>query len=871
MNHIKKVLIIALVLGSSIMSQAQDKIVYPDINYAGTPRTLVIGGINVSGVEGYEDYMLSGISGLTVGQTITVPGNEVTNAVKRYWKHGLFSDVSIGADSIVGNKIYLNIYLQTLPRVSEINYIGLKKSEREDMEAKLGLLKGGQVTPNILSRAKFLAKKYFDDKGFNNADISIMQRDDVTNKNSVILDVVVDKKQKMRVRDIIIDNNRALTNSKIKGGLFKKGAFKKIHEAGKLGSLFKSKKFTPERWKEDKRNLIKKYNELGYRDAVIVKDSVWTVDDKHVSVYVKVDEGTKYYIRNITWVGNTVYPTDYLSTLLGMKKGDVYNQTLMNKRLTEDEDAVGNQYWNNGYLFYNLQPTEMNVVGDSIDLEMRITENQQARLNHVRINGNDRLYENVVRRELKTKPGDLFSKEALMRSARELASMGHFDPEKVNPDVKPDPENGTVDINWNLQQKSNDQVEFSLGWGQNGLIGRVGLKLNNFSIRNLFNKNSERRGILPIGDGEVLSVGVQTNGRYYQSYNMNYSTNWFGGKRPTQFSIGAYYSKSTDVSSNYYNSGYMTNYYNYMYGYGNYAYNNYENYYDPDTYIKLIGASLGWGKRLRWPDDYFTLSVQLAYTRYMLKNWRYFLLSTGNANNLNLNFSINRTSTDNQLYPRKGSEFTASVSLTPPWSKWDKKDYQNLALDPQSSTYLAEQQEKYKWVEYHKWKFKAKTYTALSGGQKCFVLMTRVEFGLLGSYNRYKKSPFETYYVGGDGMSGYTTGYAEETIGLRGYENGQLTPRGYEGYAYDRMSLELRYPFLLGNTTIYGLGFVEAGNAWDETKKFNPFDMKRSAGVGVRIFLPMVGLMGIDWAYGFDTVFGKKGGSLFHFILGQEF
>lgn len=871
MNHIKKVLIIALVLGSSIMSQAQDKIVYPDINYAGTPRTLVIGGINVSGVEGYEDYMLSGISGLTVGQTITVPGNEVTNAVKRYWKHGLFSDVSIGADSIVGNKIYLNIYLQTLPRVSEINYIGLKKSEREDMETKLGLLKGGQVTPNILSRAKFLAKKYFDDKGFNNADISIMQRDDVTNKNSVILDVVVDKKQKMRVRDIIIDNNRALTNSKIKGGLFKKGAFKKIHEAGKLGSLFKSKKFTPERWKEDKRNLIKKYNELGYRDAVIVKDSVWTVDDKHVSVYVKVDEGTKYYIRNITWVGNTVYPTDYLSTLLGMKKGDVYNQTLMNKRLTEDEDAVGNQYWNNGYLFYNLQPTEMNVVGDSIDLEMRITENQQARLNHVRINGNDRLYENVVRRELKTKPGDLFSKEALMRSARELASMGHFDPEKVNPDVKPDPENGTVDINWNLQQKSNDQVEFSLGWGQNGLIGRVGLKLNNFSIRNLFNKNSERRGILPIGDGEVLSVGVQTNGRYYQSYNMNYSTNWFGGKRPTQFSIGAYYSKSTDVSSNYYNSGYMTNYYNYMYGYGNYAYNNYENYYDPDTYIKLMGASLGWGKRLRWPDDYFTLSVQLAYTRYMLKNWRYFLLSTGNANNLNLNFSINRTSTDNQLYPRKGSEFTASVSLTPPWSKWDKKDYQNLALDPQSSTYLAEQQEKYKWVEYHKWKFKAKTYTALSGGQKCFVLMTRVEFGLLGSYNRYKKSPFETYYVGGDGMSGYTTGYAEETIGLRGYENGQLTPRGYEGYAYDRMSLELRYPFLLGNTTIYGLGFVEAGNAWDETKKFNPFDMKRSAGVGVRIFLPMVGLMGIDWAYGFDTVFGKKGGSQFHFILGQEF
>lgn len=871
MNHIYKVLMVATAITCGVTVHAQDKIIHPDINYAGTPRTVVIGGIAVSGVQGYEDYMLSGISGLSVGQTITVPGNDITDAVKRYWKHGLFSDVSISADSIVGNKIYLNIYLQTLPRVSEINYIGLKKSEREAMETKLGLLKGGQVTPNTISRAKFLAKKYFDDKGFNNADIDIMQRDDVSNKNSVILDVIVDKKAKMRVRHIEIVGNEALSDKKIKGSLFTKGAFKKIHESGKFGNIFKSKKYTPERWKEDKRNLIKKYNEYGFRDAVILEDSVWNVDDKHVNILVKVDEGTKYYLRNITWVGNTVYATDYLNALLGMKKGDVYNQTLMSKRLTEDDDAVGNKYWNNGYLFYNLQPTEVNIVGDSIDLEMRITENQQARLNHVRINGNDRLYENVVRRELKTKPGDLFSKEALMRSARELASMGHFDPEKVNPDVKPDPENGTVDINWNLEQKSNDQIEFSLGWGQNGLIGRVGLKLNNFSIRNLFNKNSERRGILPIGDGEVLSLGVQTNGRFYQSYNMNYSTNWFGGKRPTQFSVGAYYSKSTGVSDNFYNSSWRNSYMNYMYGYGNYAYNNYENYYDPDTYIKMMGASLGWGKRLRWPDDYFTLSVQLAYTRYMLKNWRYFLMSTGNANNLNLNFSINRTSTDNQLFPRRGSEFTASVSLTPPWSKWDKKDYENLALNRQSSTFLAEQQEKYKWVEYHKWKFKAKTYTALSGGQKCFVLMTRVEFGLLGSYNRFKKSPFETYYVGGDGMSGYSTGYAEETIGLRGYENGSLTPYLYEGYAYDRMSLELRYPFLLGNTTIYGLGFIEAGNAWDDTRKFNPFDMKRSAGLGVRIFLPMVGLMGIDWAYGFDKVFGKKGGSQFHFILGQEF
>lgn len=850
---------------------AQQKIVNPDITYSGTPKTYKLAGLTVTGIEGYEDYVLTGISGLTVGQELEVPGTAITDAVKRYWKHGLFSDVSISADSIVGDNIYLKIHLAPRPRISTINYNGLKKTEREDMEKKLGLLKGGQITPNMIDRAKILAKKYFEDKGYKNAEVFIRQRDDVAAKNQVILDIDVDKKEKLKVRSIIIDGDNQLGEKKIKGTLFSKGAFAKTHEAGKLANILKSKKFTPERWAEDKKNLITKYNEYGYRDAMIVKDSVWNVDPKHVDIYVKVDEGKKYYIRNIKWVGNTVYSTDYLSRLLDMKKGDVYNQTYLNKRLSQDEDAVGNAYWNNGYLFYNLQPTEVNIVGDSIDLEMRITEGQQARINRVKINGNDRLYENVVRRELRTKPGDLFSKEALQRSARELASMGHFDPEAINPVPEPNYEDGTVDINYNLKQKSNDQVELSLGWGQTGVIGRVGLKLNNFSMANLFRKNREHRGILPIGDGETLSLGAQTNGTYYQSYNAQYSTNWLGGKRPIQFSVGMSYSKQTDVSSNYYNSGYMNNYNNYRYGYGNYNYNSYENYYDPDKYVKLLSVYAGWGKRLSWPDDYFTLSLQLQYQRYMLRNWRYFIMSNGSANNLNLNIALNRTSTDNQLFPRRGSDFSVSLTITPPWSKWDHKDYAHLATDRNSPTYSQEQQEKYRWVEYHKWKFKARTFTALTSGQKCFVLMTRVEFGLLGSYNKNKKSPFETYYMGGDGMSGYSTGYAEETIGLRGYENGSLTPYGAEGYAYSRMSLELRYPFLLGNTTIYGLGFVEAGNAWTETSKFNPFDMKRSAGLGVRIFLPMVGMMGIDWAYGFDKVFGTKGGSQFHFILGQEF
>ena len=887
MRYIKKTAVLLTLLfamGTQLM--AQDVIVNPDISYAGTPRTCEIGGITVKGVEGYEDFVLIGLSGLSVGQMITVPGSEITDAVKRYWRHGLFSNVAITADSIVGSKIYLCINLATRPRVSNIFYHGIKKGERDDMEAKLGIMKGSQITPNMIDRAKILAKRYFDDKGYKNAEIEIVLRDDVSEKNMVILDVNIDKKDKMKVRKIIFEGNNNLSAKKIKGNLFKKGAFGKINEAGKLSNLFKAKKFTAERYEEAKKALIDKYNELGYRDAVILKDSVWNNDEKHVNVFVKVDEGQRYYIRNITWVGNTVVTTDYLDQVLGMKKGDIYNQKLMNKRLTEDEDAVGNYYWNNGYLFYNLQPTEINIVGDSIDLEMRIQEGTQAHISNVRIYGNDRLYEEVVRRELRTKPGDLFNKDAIMRSAREIASMGYFDPEKVNPDVKPNYEDGTVDINWNLEQKSNDQLEFSLGWGQTGIIGRVGIKLNNFSMRNLFGKNKMHRGIMPIGDGEQLSLSFQTNGRYYSSISTSYSTGWFGGKRPNAFSVSAFYSKQSDISSSYRNNSFYNNYYNFMYGYGSYnnSYYNYDALLDDDKYIKMFGVAIGWGKRLRWPDDYFQLSVQLGYTRYMLRDWNYFIINNGNCNNINLGITLSRTSTDNQLFPRRGSEFLASVTLTPPWSAFDKKDYEHLATDYTSATYGAELQEKYRWIEYHKWKFKTRTFTALTNGQKCLVLMTRVELGILGAYNKYKKSPFETFYVGGDGMSGYSTGYAEETIGLRGYDNGSIsntaayqagTSSYYNAYAYDRFTLELRYPIVLGNTTVYGLAFLEGGNAWVDTKKFNPFDMKRSAGVGLRIFLPMVGLMGLDWAYGFDKVISgstyKRGGSQIHFILGQEF
>jgi len=875
-----KVIALSFIICQLSFSQVAAQV---DISYAGTPKRCEIGAINVEGVDGYEDYVVTGLSGLTVGQTISLPGNEITEAVKRYWKHGLFSKVSITADSIIESKVYLTIHLAMRPKITDIQYSGVKKSEREDLESKIGVARGMSLTKNLIDRAKILAKKYFDDKGYKNAEVEILQRDDVTGKNQVVLDVNIDKKAKMKVRRIIFDGNEKLTDRKIKGFLFNKGYFGKIHESGKLYSFLKAKKFTPERYKEAKEKLLERYSELGFRDATILDDSVWTVDDKHLNVYVKIDEGDKYYLRNINWVGNTIVTTDYLNTVLGMKKGDVYNQKQMNKRLREDDDAVGNYYYNNGYVFSSVDPTEINIVGDSVDLEMRITEGPQAHLSNVRIFGNDRLYEEVVRRELRTKPGDLFSKDALMRSAREIASMGYFDPESVNPDVKPNYEDGTVDINWNLEQKSNDQLELSLGWGQTGIIGRVGVKFTNFSMRNLLGKNKLHRGILPSGDGEQIGINFQTNGRYYSSISTNYSTGWFGGKRPNAFNVGLYYSKQSDVSSTYYNNSWMNSLYGYYGGYGSYNngyYNNYESFLDDDKYVKLLGISVGWGKRLRWPDDYFQLSTTVAYQRYMLKDWRYFLISNGNCNNLNFGVALSRTSTDNPLFPRHGSEFTLSLTMTPPWSLFDGKDYANLATaetyNNNREQYDSEQREKYRWVEYHKWKFKTRTYTALTNGQKCFVLMTRVEAGILGSYNKDKKSPFETFYMGGDGMSGYSTSYAEETIGLRGYENGSLTPYGQEGYAYDRMSLELRYPFMLGNTTIYGLTFVEAGNAWNQTKNFNPFEMKRSAGLGVRIFLPMVGLMGIDWAYGFDKVYQgttqeSRGGSNFHFVLGQEF
>lgn len=857
----------------------------PVISYSLTPKKYKIADIKVSGVEKtYEDYVLIGFSGLSVGDEVSVPGDEITAAVKAFWKHGLFSDVKILANKIEGDKIWLEIQLKQRPRISEVNYHGIKKGEREDLETKLGLKKGFQITPNVIDRAKILIKKFFDGKGFKNVDVDIQQRDDLAHEGEVIMDIYIDKNEKTKIHRIYFDGNHALTARTLKKAMKKTNEKFSLYNDWKSSILemFSTKKFTTEEYENDKKNLISKYNEFGYRDAVLLEDSVVNYNDKKVDIFLKLEEGDQYYLKDIRFVGNTKYSTDYLSAVLGMKAGEVYNQKKLGERLQSDEDAVSNVYFNNGYLFFNADPVETDVDNDSIALEIRITEGPQATINRVIINGNDRLYEDIVRRELRTKPGQLFSREDLMRSVREIAQMGHFDPENMNPRPIPDAENGTVDIEYNLVSKANDQIEFSAGWGQTGVIGKLSLKFTNFSMKNFLNPKTYK-GIIPQGEGQTLTLSGQTNGRYYQAYSISFLDPWFGGKRPNTLSVSAYFSKQTDISTNYYSNrlSSLGSYYPYYgYGYGYNSYSNYSSYYnnsyelalDPDKSIMMFGLSAGYGKRLSWPDDYFQFMATFNYQVYMMHDWNYFLVRNGTCHNINLELLLQRNSIDNPLYTRRGSQFSLSVASTPPYSLFDKKDYGAMSSsDP----------EKYKMIEYFKWKFKAKVFTPLAPltVKRTPVLMSRAEFGFLGAYSNDRRSPFETFYVGGDGMTGYSSTYATETVGLRGYENGSIAGGNYyssAAYAYTRFSMELRYPFVLEpSSTIYGLVFAEAGNAWTDMSKYNPFNLKRSAGVGVRIFLPMIGLMGIDWAYGFDTPnigdTSKRSGSNFHFIIGQEF
>ena len=840
----------------------------PPISYSLTSnKKYTIAEITVSGVEnyGYENYTLIGVSGLSVGQKVSIPGEEITNAVNIFWKYGLFSDVAIVRTNQTKDSVWLNISLKPTPTISEIRYTGVKKAEREDLEEQLGLPIGTQITPDIINRVNLRIKGYFEGKGFSNAEITVRQHEDLTTEGKAILEVNVDKKEKTKITEIIIQGNDNVSDYDLKVAMKKTNEGFSLRKRPKLSirKLFSTKKFVPEEYENDLGNIISKYNERGYRDAMILSDSIVQVDDKHVSVYITIEEGNRFYLRNTKWVGNTLFPTDVLNSMLTMGEGDVYNQKKLGERLLSDEDAVSSLYSNRGYIFATLDPVEVNVENDSVDIEIRVFEGMQATINRVVINGNDRIYEDIVRRELLTKPGQLFSKDVLMQTYREIAQMGHFDPEQIDIQTPPDPESGTVDLIYNLTSKAGDQIEFSAGWGQTGVIGRLSLKFTNFSLSNFLHP-STYKGIIPQGEGQTLTLSGQTNGRYYQSYSVSFLDPWFGGKRPNSFSLSAYYMITTGVESRYYDN-YLSNYYYYGGGYGGGS-----GYmaYDENQSMKIFGVSAGYGKRLSWPDFRFSFMAQLSYQRYMLNNWNYFIIQNGNANSLSLGLTLSRNSIDNPIYTRSGSQFTASINLTPPYSLFDGVDYKSLEPnDPKLN----------EWIEFHKWKFQGRFFIPLidrERAQRTPVLMGRAEYGFLGSYIPHKRTPFETYYVGGDGMTGYSGYMAQETIGLRGYENGSLTPYGNEAYAYSRMSMELRYPLILEqSTTIYALLFAEAGNAWGNTASFNPFELKRSAGVGARIFLPMIGLMGIDWAYGFDEATPSSGrsGSQFHFILGQEF
>lgn len=848
-----------------------DTIFNPDIIYSPLPATYEIAGIDVEGIPDVEDYVIIGHSGLSIGEKVQVPGNDITEATKRFWRQGLYSSVQILANKIAGDKIWLTIKLKARPRMSEMKFNGAKSGEKKDLIEKLGMVNGQQITPNIIARAEKIIHDYYGEKGFKNAKVKIDQIPDISHDNHVILNVKIDRNNKIKVHKIYIEGNRILSDNKVKR------AMKKTNENGNLLNLFKQKKFVESDYHDDLERIIQKYNELGYRDATIVHDSVANFNDKSVDIFIDVNEGNKYYISDITWVGNTVYPTELLNSVLGMYPGDVYNQKRLQKRTQEDDDAVANLYMDKGYLFFQLVPIEENIKGDSISLQMRVLEGPQARINRVVINGNNQLYEKVIRRELRVRPGDLFSKSDLMRSAREIATTGHFNPE--NMDIRPEPNenDGTVDIIFNLESKANDKIQLSFGWGQTGITGQLALSFTNFSMKNLFNP-SAYKGIIPRGDGQTFSISAQTNAQYYQSYNISFFDPWIGGKRPNSLSVSLDYSRSTGINSSFYNNNWSTAYqYSQYYmgsngtNYGTYAY---ENAYDPNKVLQLAGISAGFGTRMTWPDDYFQFQASLAYRWYYLKNWDYlYYMNNGTSNSLVLSLLLSRRSIDNPIYTRRGSDFSIEFSTTPPAALFGKKNWEKLSYEANYKNNASAKSQLYRWIEYWKIKFKSKTYTPLTDpdGSHTLVLMTRADFGLIGSYNKHLRTPFETFYFGGDGMTGGYT-YATETVGMRGYDNGQFTPWGYEGYAYGRFTLELHFPFMLQpSTTIYGVAFAEAGNAWTSVKDFSPFNLKRSAGVGVRVYLSIIGFLGIDWAYGFDKVWDRRGGSQFHFILGQEF
>jgi len=826
---------ILLIISLSAFSQGSDSTSFKtDIDYA-APQKYVVGGVTITGLRFLDAQTLVNLFGIDEGETIMVPGDAISKGIKKLWKQGLFSNINVSIVKVVGDTAFFNIDLVERPRVSKIFYTGVKKSEQESLKEKMTLRVGDQLTEYLLSNGSNTIKKFYGEKGYRNVTVDVVQVNDTVIANGVRVTFEVDRKKKVKIRDINIEGNIAVSDGKLRRSM------KKTHR--KDLNIFKSAKFVASTYEEDKENIITYYNEKGYRDAKIISDSIYIVNPKRIGITITVVEGPKYYFRNIAWVGNTKYPSEFLSAVLKIKKGDVYDKILLDKRLSIDENSVSTLYMDDGYLFFNVEPTEVRVENDSIDVEMRIYEGKQATISKVIISGNTKTNEHVIRREIWTKPGQLFSKSDIMRTNRELAQLGHFDPEKMNVIPMPNQADGTVDLKYILEEKPNDQLEVSGGWGANMFVGTIGIRFTNFSARRIFEKGAWRP--VPSGDSQSLALRAQTNGSYYKAFSLSFQEPWLGGKKPTSLSISLYHTIQN-------NSAYA--------------------FQGSSKFMKVSGISVGLGTRLKRPDNYFTLQNELNYQNYNLSDWDGFLFRDGQANVISWKTTFGRNSVDQPIYPRRGSNFSISVQATPPYSLFTNKDYSKEGGMLNT--------ERYKFIEYHKWSFRSQWYNQLIGD---LVLATNMQFGYLGYYSKdLGHSPFEGFDLGGDGMSGYNL-YGKETIGLRGYENSSLTPTFYNeltgrylpvGNIYNKFSAEIRYPLVLSpSSTIYALTFVEGGNAWYNFTDFSPFTIKRSAGVGLRLFLPMLGQLGIDWGYGFDEVpnVPSAGGSNFHFVIGMPF
>lgn len=828
---------IALLLFVSIIAKAQTAIGEQEVELNTSVQVeYEIGGIVVQGTDYLDKNVIILSSGLAVGDKIFVPGESITKAIKNLWDLNLFSDISISATKITGKTIFLSINVEERPRLTKFSFKGVKKSDADDIREKIKLNRGKIVTDNLIVTSKNTIKEFYVDNGYLDVQVDVTQTTDTSSQNGVMLLFKVDKKKKVKIENIIFEGNTHLVAGKLKRTM-------KETKEKRWYNIFKASKYIEENYNADKEKIIAKYNAKGFRDAQIEFDTVFTSKPGLLSIKIKINEGPKYYFRNISWVGNSKHTTKELTDILGIKKGDVYSQAVLDARLYMSQDSrdVTSLYMDDGYLFFQIQPTEVLVENDSIDIEMRIYEGKQATINKVTVVGNTKTNDKVIIREIRTKPGQLFSRADIIRTQRELAQLRYFNPEKLGVNPKPNPVDGTVDIEYVVEEQASDQLELSGGWGANRLIGTLGVSFNNFSARSMFKPNAWRP--VPAGDGQALSVRAQTTGRFYSSLSASFTEPWLGGKKPNSFSTTIYHNRQNQTGLK---------------------------YDDPLRQTLFItGISFGLGKRLKKPDDYFTLFQELNIANYQLKNFRgTFTFSDGQALNASYKIAISRNSIDAPIYPRTGSQVTTSLQFTPPYSR-----LRNDSLN--TSDYYTRVSDKLRLVEYYKYKFTTSWYMPLDKAKK-LVLMTKFGFAYLGAYNKNMGfSPFERFYLGGSGLTGFALD-GREIIALRGYMDQSVgNTFGTGSVVINKYSMELRYPLSLNpSATIYVLGFADAGNAWVNYKKYNPFDVVRGAGAGVRVFLPMFGLLGLDYGWGFDKVDNRanngNGKGQFHFTIGAN-